>query len=43
MTTATTATAAGADVIETGYDADNCCRDCGEHIADPHAPECPRG
>lgn len=24
-----------------GWDADNRCRACGEHIADPHSPECP--
>lgn len=27
----------------TGYDATDRCRECGEHIADPHAPECPQG
>lgn len=26
---------------QTGYDADNRCTTCGEHIADPHAPGCP--
>lgn len=24
------------------YDADDRCKGCGEHIADPHAPGCPR-
>jgi hypothetical protein len=24
-----------------GYDADDRCEHCGEHIADPHAPDCP--
>ena len=24
-----------------GWDAENRCRACGEHIADPHSPECP--
>lgn len=28
-------------VTAVGYDEDNRCRACGEHIADPHAPECP--
>jgi hypothetical protein len=23
------------------FDADNGCRECGEHFADPHAPGCP--
>lgn len=25
------------------YDRDNRCTQCGEHLADPHAPECPAG
>ncbi len=29
-------------MILTEYDADNLCTSCGEHIADPHAPQCPR-
>ncbi|ANC29811.1 hypothetical protein [Isoptericola dokdonensis] len=24
------------------YDADNACRGCGEHLADPNAPGCPK-
>lgn len=25
------------------YDENNECTECGEHIADPHAPQCSRG
>lgn len=28
---------------EPEYDEDNRCTLCGEHLANPHAPECPRG
>lgn len=32
---------AGAPATGIGYDPADRCRACGEHIADPHAPECP--
>ena len=28
-------------VVERDYDDDDCCVECGEHISDPHAPQCP--
>ncbi len=27
--------------VERDYDDDDCCVECGEHISDPHAPQCP--
>ncbi len=31
----------GIDLSGGGYDEDDRCRACGEHIAEPHAPGCP--
>lgn len=38
---AASATGANSTVPSKTYGADDRCRHCGEHIADPHAPECP--